>query len=475
MLTAKKKISVITLSFFSLLFLFAGIFLLVVKPFNSNPVKYTFRFNEQEVFAKENSLIARGVLRGVDRNNGIITLKVEMWNYTNNKYSIEEISFPTKYLLNTEKVYSYEFNNSFPVVDIKFNFNRFTNSNSKKIKDWFYGDDVAFVNIESVEVVDRVEELEKKVAVKNDYMSENIKNVLLELYNTERFDNTVHDTSNLLEYLKVVPGEKKFLREETFPFLRKALGLEAKYVLPENYWGNTISKTTWDWKKYTSLDKYLDTRLLNIDESREFWSDGEKHYSATERLGYVRRLSEFLWFASNYYLENSFDCNKQENMSVCKELVDLYTYNKATLADSSLRGGYGICSATYMLPELVRLTKDEGLSRDLDLIIKNKEKLYSSCTFSGGGNGLCARDLKESVNCGLLLASSGDMEMTRKFALDRYVFFDEIDYGDEIISTFSSKNSIYSEMDRLEGTASSYLIRHMDSVKYLRTLSLVDY
>ena len=123
MLTAKKKISVITLSFFSLLFLFAGIFLLVVKPFNSNPVKYTFRFNEQEVFAKENSLIARGVLRGVDRNNGIITLKVEMWNYTNNKYSIEEISFPTKYLLNTEKVYSYEFNNSFPVVDVKFNFN----------------------------------------------------------------------------------------------------------------------------------------------------------------------------------------------------------------------------------------------------------------------------------------------------------------------------------------------------------------
>lgn len=474
MLTTKKKISIIVLSFFCLLLLFAGIFLLVVKPFDGNPVKYTFRFNEQEVFAKDNSLIARGILRGVDRGDNMVTLKVEMWNYTNNKYTVENISFPTRYLLNAQRVYAYEFNNSFPVVDVKFNFNRFANSDSKKIKDWFYGDAVVFVNIESVEVVDRVEELEKKVAVKNDYMSENIKNVLLELYNTERFDNTVHDTSNLLEYLKAVPGEKKFLREETFPFLRKALGLEAKYVLPKNYWGNTISETTWDWKKYTSLDRYLDTRLLNIDESRELWSDGEKHYSATERLGYVRRLSEFLWFASNYYLENSFDCNKQENMSVCKELVDLYTYNKATLADNSIRGGYGVCSATYMLPELVRLTKDDGLSKDLDLIIKNREKLYSSCTFSGGGNGLCARDLKESVNCGLLLANSGDMEMTRKFALDRYVFFDEIDYGEERYRALSSKNAIPQEYGGTPDSSGIYLITHKDSVKFLKMLDLFN-
>lgn len=474
MLTTKKKISVTILSFFSLLFLFSAIFLLVVKPFGGNPVEYTFRFNEQEVFAKDNSLIARGILRGVERGDEMVTLKVEMWNYTNNKYTVEDISFPEKYLLNSDKVYRYEFDNSYPIVDVQFNFNRFGKSDSKRIRNWFVDRKNPLISIKNVEVVDRVEELESKISVKKDYMSENIKNVLVELYNTEKFDNTVHDSSNLLEYLKVVPGEKKFLREETFPFLRKALGLEAKYVLPENYWKNTISETTWDWKKYTSLDGYLNTDLLDIDSSRELWSDNKKHYSATVRLGYVRRLSEFLWFASSYYLENSFDCSKQENMNVCKELVDLYTYNKSVLADSSLRGGYGVCSATYMLPELVRLTKDEGLSRDLDLIIKNKEKLYSSCTFSGGGNGLCAMDLKESVNCGLLLASSGDMEMTRKFALDRYVFFDEIDYGNEKYSVLSSKNTLSAENGEYSGSLGIYLITHRDNVKFLKMLDLFN-
>ena len=370
MLTAKKKISVITLSFFSLLFLFAGIFLLVVKPFNSNPVKYTFRFNEQEVFAKENSLIARGVLRGVDRNNGIITLKVEMWNYTNNKYSIEEISFPTKYLLNTEKVYSYEFNNSFPVVDIKFNFNRFTNSNSKKIKDWFYGDDVAFVNIESVEVVDRIEELEKKIERDGRYMHNKILGTASEIYDLENATDGTHS--------ETLP---KKISKEKLPILRKSFGLKYNILLPADSYTSIFRNSDLSWANSSTIEDFVNKKQLSIEDTMTSWNDEDLHFNFIKRLKYIRSVSEYLWIASNYYLENSFDCSKQENMNICKELIDLYTYNKATLADSSLKGGYGICSATYMLPELVRLTKDDGLSKDLDLIIKNKEKLYSSCTF----------------------------------------------------------------------------------------------
>ena len=461
MLTAKKKISVITLSFFSLLFLFAGIFLLVVKPFNSNPVKYTFRFNEQEVFAKENSLIARGVLRGVDRNNGIITLKVEMWNYTNNKYSIEEISFPTKYLLNTEKVYSYEFNNSFPVVDIKFNFNRFTNSNSKKIKDWFYGDAVAFVNIESVEVVDRIEELEKKIERDGGYMHNKILGTASEIYDLENATDGTHS--------ETLP---KKISKEKLPILRKSFGLKYNILLPADSYTSIFRNSDLSWANSSTIEDFVNKRQLSIEDTMTSWNDEDLHFNFIKRLKYIRSVSEYLWIASNYYLENSFDCSKQENMNICKELMDLYTYNKATLADSSLRGGYGICSATYMLPELVRLTKDDGLSKDLDLIIKNKEKLYSSCTFSGGGNGLCARDLKESVNCGLLLASSGDVEMTKKFALDRYVFFDEIDYGNvhDNAPPLSAKDYYDVLVTGLNDNIADYMVSHLDYAKFLFTI-----
>lgn len=479
MLTTKKKISVTILSFFSLLFLFSAIFLLVVKPFGGNPVEYTFRFNEQEVFAKDNSLIARGILRGVERNDEMVTLKVEMWNYTNNKYTIENISFPTKYLVNADKVYGYEFDNSYPIVDVKFNFNRFGKSDSKRIRNWFVDRKNPLIGIKNVEVVDRVEELESKISVKKDYMSENIKNLLKKVYNTEKPDDTPHDMSDMVGYLKSDFENKKSLKSTTFPFLRKALGYEEKYYLPENYYKNVISEIALASKEYTSLDGYLNTNLLDIDSSKELWSDMDKLYEVTYLVGFSRRLSEYLWFVSSYHLENSLDCGQKENIQICKGLVDLYTYNKHILAREVFKGGYGVCSATFALPELVTLTKDEGLKRDLDMIIENKEKLYSSCTFSGGGNGLCARDLKESVNCGLLLAKSGDTEMIKNFVLDRYAFFDEIDYdifteNNDEAYTFTSKSPLYTEIDGEHGKSVYYLVKHLEDVKFLRVLSLLN-
>lgn len=461
MLTTKKKISIIVLSFFCLLLLFVGIFLLVVKPFDGNPVKYTFRFNEQEVFAKDNSLIARGILRGVDRGDNMVTLKVEMWNYTNNKYTVENISFPTRYLLNAQRVYAYEFNNSFPVVDVKFNFNRFANSDSKKIKDWFYGDAVAFVNIESVEVVDRVEELEKKIEQDWGYIHNKILGTASEIYDLENPTDGTHS--------ETLP---KKISKEKLPILRKSFGLKYNILLPADSYTSIFRNSDLSWASSSTIKNFVNTKQLSIEDTMTSWNEESLHFNFIKRLKYIRSVSEYLWITSNYYLENSFDCNKQENTSICKELVDLYTYNKATLVDSSLRGGYGICSATYMLPELVSLTKDDGLSKDLDLIIRNREKLYSSCTFSGGGNGLCARDLKESVNCGLLLASSGDMEMTKKFVLDRYVFFDEIDYGEvhNDAPILSAKDYHDVLVTGLNDNITDYMVSHLDYAKFLFTL-----
>lgn len=461
MLTTKKKISVIILSLFCILFLLSGIFLLLGRPFFKNPVKHTFKLNEQEVFVKDNSLIARGILRGVERNDEMVALKVEMWNYTNNKYTVEDISFPTKYLVNADKVYRYEFDNSYPIVDVKFNFNRFGKSDSKRIRNWFVDRKNPLTAIENIEIVDGVKELEKQLEQDDGYIYNNILDTVSQIYDLENPTDGTHS--------ETLP---KKISKEKLPILRKSLALQTRTFLPSDAYTDIFKNSDLSWGRSSTVEDFVNTKQLSIEEVTTSWNDEKLHLNFINRLKYMRGVSEYLWIATNYYLENSFDCSKQENMSVCKELVNLYTYNKATLADSSLRGGYGVCSATYMLPELVRLTKDEGLSRDLDLIIKNKEKLYSSCTFSGGGNGLCARDLKESVNCGLLLAESGDTEMIKNFVLDRYAFFDEIDYGEVHgkAPVLSAKDYCSVLVTGLKNNTVDYMVSHLDYAKFLFAL-----
>ncbi len=475
MLTARRKAILVILVVLFVTSLFSALVLLQKRNKVKNslpPIVHSFSPQSQEIYAKDNKLIIHGVFRKAHEENENIVLNIEIWDYNSNKYSIETITIPYGYVSNRDDILNLNSDNSFPVVDLNISFNG--EASYKDTMSWFSGDNDSRLQAKEVKVVNKVEELKKYIEKDNKYMSNSIKSLMVDIYDIEKPDNTVHKANPVLEYLKIDRSKKKSLREETFPFLRKALNLEEQYVLPENSWKKIVEETTWDWKSKTNLKSYIDTKLFDIDSSRGVWNDEEIHYKGTEQLGHIRRVSEYLWFASSYYLENSFDCNKAENVEVCNELVELYTFNKSYLSTYYLRGGYGICSAAYMLPELVKLTNNQDLQNDLELLKENKEKLYRSCTFSGGGNGLCARDLKESVNCGLLLANSNDMELTKQFVLDRYTFFDKLEYERMQINLFSSKNALYSEMDVVDSDFGMYLVRHMDDVKFLRILNYCE-
>ncbi len=427
--------------------------------------------DEEEIYAKNNSLIVHGILRNAKEVDGRVILKIEMWNNNNNQYSIEEISFPSTLLVGNFNPLSFKFEDSFPIVDISINFNWAAYKNFQKMKNFLNGQEEKFIAIKSIEIVNKIQELTDVITKNPQYISGTLRELLLESYDVNNPATESNAELSLSNYLSITPQAKKSISPINLAFLRNAVGLVPNYILPENCWRDTISNTQWDWEKHTSLKDYLSVQQLDIDSSRNIWNNKDIHYKATDKLGYVRRLSEYLWFASNYYLANSFDCGKDENMTVCNELVNLYIYNKSYLYDYNLRGGYGVCSATYMLPELVKLTNNESLKGDLQLIAENNEKIYNSCTFIGGGKGLCARDLKESVNCGLLLAYTDNVNLSTNFILDRYAFFDQMIYNNKIVYPLSSKNSIYSEIDVPDGEKAAYISRYMEYIKFLTVVN----